>query len=69
SFISAGVVALSGGLTAVSLANNSPIGGLIERITIGGFLQWLFVIALMLYSTEAPHSTPSSDSFQEDHAE
>jgi len=27
---------------------------LIEGITIGGFLQWLFVIALKLFSAQAP---------------
>jgi len=54
SFISVGGVFLSGGLAAASVANNSPVGGLVERITIGGFLQWLFVIALMLYASDVP---------------
>jgi hypothetical protein len=49
SFISLLVVFVAGGLAAVSVANHSPIGGLIERITIGGFIQWLFVIAWTLY--------------------
>ncbi len=52
SFISVAVVFLSGGLAAITVANQSPIAGLVERITIGGFLQWLLVIALNLYSTE-----------------
>jgi hypothetical membrane protein len=52
SFISVAAVFLSGGMAAISVANQSPIGGLLERITIGGFLQWLFVIALNLYSSE-----------------
>jgi hypothetical protein len=52
SFISVTAVFLSGGLAAISVANQSSIGGLLERITIGGFLQWLFVIALNLYSSE-----------------
>jgi hypothetical membrane protein len=52
SFISVGVVFLSGGLAAASIASQSSAGGLIERITIGGFLQWLFILALMMYRSE-----------------
>lgn len=50
SFISLLVVFVAGGLAAVSVANHSPLGGLIERITIGGFIQWLFVIGWTLYN-------------------
>jgi hypothetical protein len=60
SFISLGVVFLSGGLAAASIASNSPAGGLIERITIGGFLQWVFVIALLMYACEVLNVSPSS---------
>ena len=28
--------------------SHSPIGGLMERLTIGGFMQWLFVTAMIL---------------------
>jgi len=49
SFISVAIVFLSGGLAAASVATKSPIAGLLERVTIGGFLQWLFVIALNLF--------------------
>jgi hypothetical membrane protein len=59
SFISVAVVFLSGGLAAVSVANQSPIAGLLERITIGGFIQWLFVIAAMLYSSEVTLALPN----------
>lgn len=52
SFISAMVVFLSGGLAAAAAANNSPVMGLLERITIGGFLQWLFGTALRMYASE-----------------
>jgi hypothetical membrane protein len=52
SFISVAAVFLSGGLAAITVANQSPVAGLVERITIGGFLQWLLVIALNLYSSE-----------------
>ena len=52
SFVSVAVVFVSGGLAAVGVATQSPVGGLFERVTMGGWLQWLFVIALMLYSAE-----------------
>jgi hypothetical membrane protein len=52
SFLSVATVFLSGGLAAISVANQSPVAGLVERITIGGFLQWLFVIAAMIYSSD-----------------
>lgn len=48
SFISFGVVFISGGITGMSVANNSPFGGLFERITIGAFMQWIFVIAVFI---------------------
>jgi hypothetical membrane protein len=48
SFISVALVFVSGGLAAASAAGVSPILGLAERITIGCYLQWLFVIALRL---------------------
>jgi hypothetical protein len=44
------VVFLSGGLAATTIAHPSPFNGLIERITIGGFLQWLFVISYKVYA-------------------
>lgn len=62
SFISVIIVFLSGGLAAASVASNSPLGGLLERITIGGFLQWLFVIAFMMYSSEMTSSSPVTGS-------
>ncbi|MHB1355887.1 MAG: DUF998 domain-containing protein [Anaerolineae bacterium] len=49
SFISVGIVFLSGGLAAASAASASPLLGLVERITIGAYLQWLFVIAFRLF--------------------
>lgn len=49
SFISVGFVFVTGGLTgALGFAAHSPVAGLLERLTIGGFLQWLFVTALVL---------------------
>jgi hypothetical membrane protein len=52
SFISVAVVFLSGGLGAASIAMKSPVLGLLERITIGGFLQWLLIIASKMYTSE-----------------
>ncbi len=60
SFISVAVVFISGGLAAITVATQSPVAGLVERITIGGFLQWLFIIALMMYSSKAISEWPSS---------
>jgi hypothetical protein len=60
SFISVAAVFLTGGFAAYSVANQSSIGGLIERITIGGFLQWLFVIALLMYSSRTTSESPNS---------
>jgi len=48
SFLSVAIVFLTGGLAAVCVAHQSPFAGLVERITIGGFMQWLFVIALAM---------------------
>jgi hypothetical protein len=49
SFLSVAIVFLTGGLAAICVAHQSPFAGLVERITIGGFMQWLFVIALNLF--------------------
>ncbi len=59
SFVSLLVVFVSGGLAAAGVATNSPLAGLLERITIGGFMQWTFVIARRLYrdsSDDAPET-------------
>ncbi len=48
SFISVAIVFIFGGMAAATGVNHSPVLGIIERITIGGFLQWLFVIALKI---------------------
>ena len=49
SFASVAVVFISGGLAAASIATHGSFGGLAERITIGVFLLWMFVVALKLY--------------------
>lgn len=37
---------VTGGLTAWGVATNSPYGGLLQRLTIGAFLQWVLVMAV-----------------------
>jgi hypothetical membrane protein len=48
SIVSVVFVFLTGGYTAAITASRSAIVGLMERLTIGGFLQWVFVLALLL---------------------
>jgi hypothetical membrane protein len=48
SLLSLLLVFVSGGLGAVAIATHSPYLGLVERVTIGAFVQWVFVIALTL---------------------
>lgn len=63
SFISVLVVFLAGGLAATTVPTASPFGGLAERLTIGGFLQWIFFVALKLYSeqrVDTAHGTPKA---------
>jgi hypothetical membrane protein len=59
SFISLGVVFISGGVAASTIAHPGPVNGLIERVTIFGFIQWLFVVALKMYSSEMTRSSQS----------
>ncbi|MGA2378495.1 MAG: hypothetical protein ABSG85_04240 [Spirochaetia bacterium] len=47
SLISVGFVFVTEGVTAAMGVSHGPIGGLMERMTIGGFMQWLFVTALI----------------------
>jgi hypothetical membrane protein len=54
SLLSLLLVFISGGLGAAAIATRSPYLGLVERVTIGAFIQWVFVIALRL---SAPRST------------
>ncbi len=47
------VVFITGGVAAGTTAVGIPINGLAERLTIGAFLQWMFVLGLGLPSPEA----------------
>lgn len=46
SFVSVAAVFLTGGLAAAGVAGTWPVAGLLERLTIGAYLQWLAVQAL-----------------------
>ncbi len=48
SVISVIVIAFSGGFAALAAGRRSPVTGLWERITIGAFLLWIFVLGLRL---------------------
>jgi hypothetical protein len=52
--VSLAVVAVSGLWAATAAAERSPLMGLAERVTIGAFLQWLFVLAVALLRRPAP---------------
>ncbi len=51
-FISLAVIFVAGGIAATTIAHPTPYSGLMERITIGAFIQWLFVIGLVVYRSE-----------------
>lgn len=48
SYATAILIFISGGAGAASIANNSPIGGLFERITIFLFMVWVIVFSYIL---------------------
>lgn len=52
SLITVALIFVSGGLTVAALATNHPLFGVSERITIGAFTLWLFIISLKIYRLE-----------------
>ena len=58
SMISVALIFISGGLSAVAMANHSPLFGLIERITILTFTLWIFVIGWKVAQLEKEISDP-----------
>jgi hypothetical protein len=50
SLVSIVIVFIFGGVAAYTGATNSPILGLMERIPIGGFLQWMLILGVGLSS-------------------
>ena len=52
SIISVAIIFVSGGSSVPAMANHSPLFGLIERITIGTFIVWMFSIGLKMFQLE-----------------
>lgn len=52
SLITMAIIFISGGLTAAAAASNHPLFGVSQRITIGAFILWLFIISLKSYQLE-----------------
>lgn len=48
SYITGTLIFIFGGAGAASIANNSPIGGLFERITIFLFMIWVIILSYIL---------------------
>jgi hypothetical membrane protein len=48
SYLTGIFIFISGGAGAASIANNSPIGGLFERITIFLFMIWVIILSYIL---------------------
>jgi hypothetical protein len=57
SLVTFAIVFISGGSTPI-LGLSNPFFGVLERITIGSYVLWLFVTAAMMYSSEV--MSPSS---------
>lgn len=49
SLVTFGVIFVSGGFGAAAATSGFALFGLVERITIGAFIQWLLVVGLRLY--------------------
>jgi uncharacterized protein DUF998 len=52
SIISVAIIFVSGGSSVPAMANHSAVFGLIERITIGTFILWMFMIGLKMFQLE-----------------
>jgi Protein of unknown function (DUF998) len=52
SIISFAIIFVSGGSSVPAMANHSQLFGLIERITIGTFILWMFMIGLKMFQLE-----------------
>jgi hypothetical protein len=58
SLISVSIIFVSGGSSAVAMANHSPLFGLLERITIFTFTLWMFVVGWKMAQLEGQTSNP-----------
>lgn len=61
SFLTVAIIFVSGGWTAAALANNHPLFGVSERITIGAFILWLFIISLKIFKPETGKISSGQD--------
>ena len=52
-FVCAMIMVVAGGMTPVSMANNLPIAGLVERINIFTLQIWIAVLSLRVFSADA----------------
>ncbi len=59
SLVTVVILMVSGGFGAASASSGgSEVFGIVERITIGSFIQWLFVIGLAMYSATGLRTQP-----------
>jgi hypothetical protein len=57
SYLSGVIVLVSGGIAAVSIANNSIYGGLFERVTIFTFMIWVIILSYLILGKKSSEST------------
>ncbi len=57
SYISGTIVLVSGGIAAVSIANNSNYGGLFERITIFTFMVWVIILSYLIIGRKSSENS------------
>lgn len=57
SLVTFAVVIGTGAFAAASASMGSPVMGLAERLTVGSFLQWIFVLAVRLVREDAGSGT------------
>lgn len=57
SYISSTIVLVSGGIAAVSIANNSNYGGLFERITIFTFMVWVIILSYLIIGRKSSENS------------
>ena len=63
SLVSVAVIFVSGGFTAAAMANQFTYFGILERVTIGTFIVWLFVMGYKLGQLQGTASSPLQPEF------
>ena len=59
SMVTAVAIFAAGGLAAAAASRRAPFMGLAERVTIGAFMQWVFVLAIVAWRLTAAGIGPS----------